>query len=423
MRKMLLIILLSVAGISQIHAARPRTVNKVKKEQQTAKKKISENTHKLDANTRETQRNLNELSVLKAEITDKNREISSVKAHIDSIDSDIRSASDSLQILSDDLAVMKEAYIKSLRSLQGSQPVMDAMGFVFSSRSFSKAYARMRYVREFAAWRRRKARAINETSERINLQRRHLDSLNAAKRGSLVALNARQSELEQKRQNTDRVVKELNRERSKIKNAIAAQKRQMQQLDRELQKLEREAEQRRRQEAAAKAKNKKAKGKSKGASGSKANAAQMSGIAAADRALTGGFERNRGNLLLPVSGRYTVVRPFGAVRHPEIANIETTNTGVDILVPAGTKARCVYDGEVSAVMWQNDNAAIILIRHGDYRSVYQYIASPVVKTGDKVKTNQVIGTVAPHADYRKRPVLHFEIRKGRAPLSPMKWVK
>ncbi|MDE7412153.1 MAG: peptidoglycan DD-metalloendopeptidase family protein, partial [Paramuribaculum sp.] len=167
--------------------------------------------------------------------------------------------------------------------------------------------------------------------------------------------------------------------------------------------------------------NNKNKGKNTSSSGKKPE--QHSATSAADRKITGGFEANRGNLLLPVAGRYTVVRSFGSTHHPEIDNIETRNTGVDLLVSAGTKARCIYDGEVSAVMWQSSGMATILIRHGDYRSVYQYVSNPLVKTGDKVTTNHVLGTVAPNLDYSKRPVIHFEIRKGTSPLDPLKWAK
>lgn len=419
--RILLIVLVLCAEAIVVDAAPPRTVKKVRNEQQVAKKRINENTRKLNANAKETQRNLNELNVLNAEISVKNREISSVKAHIDSIDTGIRRATDSLSVLNAELEVLQEAYIKSLRSLQGTQPVMNSLGFVFSSKSFGKAYARMRYIKEFARWRKRKALAIISAKNRISDQRHHLDSLNTQKRGSLAELSSRQSELREQQRKTDRVVKVLKQERSKIQAAIQNQKKQMQQLENELKRLEREdAERKKREAAKAKASKSKTERNSKGGSSS---AGQVSGVAAADRKLTGGFERNKGRLLMPVSGKYTVARAFGTTRHPEINNIETQNTGIDILVSPGTKARCIYDGEVSAVMWQSKGIATVLIRHGDYRSVYQFVLSPVVKTGDKVKTNQIIGTVAPHVDYSKRPVLHFEIRKRRTPLSPLQWVK
>lgn len=431
MYRILLLIFLCFAGTVTAGPVKPRTVKKVKSEQQSAQKRIKENTRKLNANTRETQRNLNELHVLNAEISATNKEIATVRSHIDSINTGIRHTTDSIAGLNARIDEITRTYAKALRSLQGSQPVMDKLGFIFSSESFGKAYARMRYVDEFARWRKRKVAAITAAREDMARQRTHLDSLNASKQISLRHLNTSQDKLVRKQQATDKVVKKLKSEQGRLKAAIRNQEKQMQQLENELKRLEREEAQRRKREEAARAARSKTSrqktskgGRNSAKAGSqKSDEEAVSGISAADRKLTGGFESNKGRLLLPVSGSYTIVRKFGSTHHPEINNIETRNTGIDILVGAGTPARCIYDGDVSAVMWQGAGIATILIRHGNYRSVYQYVASPRVKTGDKVKTNQVIGTVAPHADYSKRPVLHFEIRKGRTPLSPMQWVR
>ncbi len=245
----LILLLMVVCCFAESGAQKSRSVNKVKKEQQAAQRKIKENNKKLNDNNRETQRNLNELNVLKTEIKQKSQEISSVKANIDSLNIGIRSASDSLTRLERSLNRLQQTYVKALRSLQGTQPMMDYMGFVFSSESFSMAYARMRYMSEFSRWRQRKVSEIMRAQDKVGRQRNYLDSLNLEKRGSLVELNKKEQELKEKKRQTDNVVKKLQKERKNLQAAIASQKKQMQQLVDELLRLEREAQARKKKEA------------------------------------------------------------------------------------------------------------------------------------------------------------------------------
>ena len=114
-------------------AAKPRDINKVKKEQQAAKKQIKEASRKLDENTKRTQQNLTKLNQLSGEITTKNKEITAMKAGIDSLDSRIRSASDSVTLLNNRLEELRRSYNDALRSMQGTGGATDVLGFVFSS--------------------------------------------------------------------------------------------------------------------------------------------------------------------------------------------------------------------------------------------------------------------------------------------------
>lgn len=421
----LLILLIAFWGVADMGAEpkkkrtgnnvkKERTIKGVKKEQNAAALKIKENDKKLKNNSIETNRKLNELSVLKSEIKLKSQEISLVKANIDSLNVGIRTASDSLERLEMVLTSVQQSYIKALRSLQGTQPMMDYLGYLFSSESFSKAYARMRYMSEFSRWRQRKINEILRAKDMVGKQRNYLDSLNAEKRGSLVELNKKEQELKDKKRQTDNVVSNLRKERKNLQAAIANQKKQMQQLENELKRLEKEEEDRRKQ--AEKNKNDKTQDKNK-------SQGSYTAMSEADRKISGGFEANRGNLLLPISGKYTVVRPFGSIHHPEIDNLETKNLGVDMLVADGTKVRCIYDGVVSGILRDNQSMCTVIIRHGEYRSIYQFVTNPTIKKGDKVVTNQVIGTVAHNLDYSRRPVIHFEIRKGTTPLNPLQWAK
>jgi len=146
-------------------------------------------------------------------------------------------------------------------------------------------------------------------------------------------------------------------------------------------------------------------------------------MAEADRKLTGSFTDNKGRLLFPVAGQYKIVGIFGRTSHPDLSRVEVNNSGIDIEVPAGAKARAVFDGEVSSVFRVNGYHNVVMLRHGSYLTVYAGIDRLDVRKGDKVKAGQTLGSIFTDADDDNRTILHFEVRREREKLNPTDWVK
>ena len=133
-----------------------------------------------------------------------------------------------------------------------------------------------------------------------------------------------------------------------------------------------------------------------------------------DRALSGGFEANRGRLPSPVAGG-RIVSHFGQHGVEGLPGVVLDNKGINILGGPGAAARSIYDGEVSAVFNVGGSMGV-LIRHGSYISVYCNLASVSVSRGQKVSVRQPIGTVG------KDNILQFQLRKERAKLNPEQWL-
>ena len=136
-----------------------------------------------------------------------------------------------------------------------------------------------------------------------------------------------------------------------------------------------------------------------------------------DRKLSGSFEKNRGILPMPITGPYVIVGHFG--QYAVTKNVRLDNKGIDIKGKAGAKARAIFDGEVSAVFKYN-GLSNVLIRHGNYISVYCNLSSVSVSKGSKVKTKSEIGTI--HNDASGNAVLHFQLRKETTKLNPEVWL-
>ena len=139
--------------------------------------------------------------------------------------------------------------------------------------------------------------------------------------------------------------------------------------------------------------------------------------------LSGSFASNKGKLPYPVTGNCRIVRRFGRQKHPELKYVETDNPGIDIEASQGAQARAVFDGKVSAIFQQPGYNNIVMVRHGNYLTIYAGLANIYVKTGDTLKMGQAIGVVFTDKDDENRALLHFEIRKEREKLNPELWLK
>ena len=138
-----------------------------------------------------------------------------------------------------------------------------------------------------------------------------------------------------------------------------------------------------------------------------------------DRKLSGSFEKNRGKLPTPITGPYLIVSHYGTHEVTGLKYVKLDNKGIDIKGQRGAKARAIFAGEVSAV-FQYNGTANVLIRHGQYISVYCNLASTSVSRGQHVDTKQSIGTVS--TDATGNTVLHFQLRKETTKLNPEVWL-
>lgn len=418
-----------------------RTVENVQRDKKKAQQQISETSGKIKANTREINRQVNRLGQLNADIDNGRRSIERLNARIDTLSSLAAVARDSVTTLEGELETMRQAYVKALRRLQPEAASMNSWTFVFSAKSFNEAYQNIRYLRQFSAWRQRKAENIREVADRIAERRAELIRLHSESDEALRKVDASQRQLTRNQAEAETLLASLKKEDASLRQMLKEQKQKAAALDRELDRIiaeeqrraaeeeRRRKEEERKQQLAQQKPQKQTSASSPTqvaeAKPSKGNATarQQPVQTAATAALTGSFADNKGRLLFPVAGKYRVVRQFGRHPHPTLPHVETDNSGIDIEVSAGTQARAVFGGKVSAIFKQDGFNSIIMVRHGKYITIYAGLDNISVKQGDNVKAGQNLGTVFSDPDNDNRAVLHFEIRNERQKLNPTQWVK
>lgn len=136
---------------------------------------------------------------------------------------------------------------------------------------------------------------------------------------------------------------------------------------------------------------------------------------------SGDFARGQGQLDWPVNG--SVVGRMGLETHPRFGT-KVRNDGVDIACPVGTAVRAVAKGRVD---FANDDyegvGGMVVLNHGDgYYTIYSHLSEVSVNTGIEVSSGTVIGRSGETGSL-KGPMLHFEVRKGSAPMNPESWLR
>ncbi|RZJ48193.1 MAG: peptidase M23, partial [Chryseobacterium sp.] len=130
------------------------------------------------------------------------------------------------------------------------------------------------------------------------------------------------------------------------------------------------------------------------------------------------FAANKGRLAMPAYG--TITHRFGRQPHPVFKNIVEENNGIKISVAKGTNAKAVFPGTVSSVMPAADGTKTVLIKHGDYFSIYSNLSNNTVSKGQQVSAGTSVGTIA--QDFDGSFTLDFQIWRGDTPVDPLGWL-
>lgn len=99
----------------------------------------------------------------------------------------------------------------------------------------------------------------------------------------------------------------------------------------------------------------------------------------------------------------------------------TFNPGIDYSIASGSKIYAVAGGTVTLLGESPYYGKVIIITHSNgYRTVYACLSEINVKTGDKIRLNQLIGRTGENPEGQ---IFHFELWKENIPLNPEEWLR
>ena len=401
----------------------------------TLQKQIAESETLLNTTKKDVGSQLNGLAALTGQIEERKRYILTINNDMETIDRELSKLERQLVRLENDLKDKKKKYEASVQYLYKNRSVQEKLLFILSAKTLSQTYRRMRYVREYADYQRLQGEEILKKQEQVNQKKTELQQVKKAKASLLKEREVEKEKLEAQEKEKKTLVANLQKKQRGLQNELNKKRKEANQLNARIDRLIAEEIEKARKRAAEEARKEAAARKKAAAKETKPTATSSSEktttkkvapletytMDKADRELSGSFISNRGKLPMPITGPYIITSRYGQYSVEGLRNVKLDNKGIDIQGKPGAQARAIFNGKVAAV-FQLNGLFNILIRHGNYISVYCNLSSASVKTGDTVTTRQNIGQIFSDGADNGRTVLHFQLRKEKEKLNPEPWL-
>ena len=312
-----------------------------------------------------------------------------------------------MDLLQNELKDLKEDYASMIVKSYKSKSQHSRIMFLLSSDGFLQAYKRLQYMKQYAKHRKLQGESIKNKS--IVLEELNQGLLEDKKKKQILIDENKLAKTKLSKELVDQngLITALKKDEGKYASQIRKKQKEANKIDKQIEKLIRDAI------AASNKKNAKK-------SGTKVSSSKTLALTPEAKLVAADFTKNKGKLPWPVKNG-VVVKRFGNTRHPQLPNVTTYCSGVEITTEKNAKARAVFKGEVMEIQKIKGAAKAVFIQHGNYITIYQNMSNVTVKKGDKVTTKQEIGTVNTKASSGKT-ILKFLVYQNDKKMNPASWI-
>jgi murein hydrolase activator len=390
MRRVLLVIILCLAGAGSLYAQSRAELEELRKKNLQEIEYVDK---MLKTTATQKNENLNELRVIGKKLNLRERLINEYGEEIGLLEYRISLNRLATEMLEQDLTNLKNEYANSIVSAHKATKGTPALAFILSSADFNQGYKRLKYIQQVARYRRKETETIETiyvelqgTKERLEKDRRNINDLKNKE--------VRQKQLLHDEQNKkERLLTTLSKKEKQLKQELDEKRRIAKQVEKEIERLIEEERQK---------------------SGKTPMSSEM-------KIISESFGENRGRLPWPVE-KGIITSHFGLQKHPVLKNVTEDNIGIELTSGGATKAISVFKGEVVRVFAISGANMAVIIRHGKYLTVYQNLVNVRVKAGDNVSIGQDLGDVYLDGGNGDKSVLKFMIYEEKKKLDPELWL-
>jgi peptidase, M23/M37 family, putative len=434
-----------------------KTLQRLEQERKQLLRSIEASDKKLQQLRRDTRNEEQTLRTVKEQVEQRRQVVAVLGNEVSGLQARIDTLSGHIGRLHRREGALLLRYRAALMQLQRIDTHIDPVLFVLSSQNPAEARERQRFLSRYSKAVREASVALRTTRTEIEATKAEVGRTHSEKEQLLSLREAEKKKLEAEEQQRAAQVKDLQGKQQVLAQDLSKQKQKAEDLDRKIQ-AQVEAEilaaqrraaelQRRREEARRRRQSQRTQPTpppSTGRSGSgkgttppppppppaddepeERRAATPGGYAmdANERALASSFAQNKGRLPAPIRGSYSILRTFGVHQHSEHNRVQVNSSGVDFGVNGDSRAYAVFSGVVSRVFVIPGYGTAVILRHGNYLTVYANLSSVAVSTGSRVSTGQGIGSVGASPDGSSGRLLHFQLWHERTKLNPLAWIK
>ena len=385
-------LLLLSLNVLAVFTCSAQTISDLQKQKEQTLARISTTSQLIEEGTKSQAQNTQKLDLINSQIETRNDLIKNINQQIQFYNAEINQRVKSITRYEQQLDTLLLQYANFIRTTQFLQSKHDVLLHILASRNLSQMYRRIRFYREYLQYQHSQHDAITALNNRLHAER---DSLLTAQKYLVVLRNEEynsRNQLISEQTQYNNELKRLMQKEKELRNTLLEDRKKVQALNVAINKLiEEEAEQ-----------NRKAKHD------------------AIYKKLSKDFASNKGRLPWPILTG-TIVRGYGQQESKLLKGIRTPSEGVDIAAKKNSVVRSIFNGKVTKVARIPGGNDVVIIRHGDFLTLYSNLTNLVINIGDEVKAGQAIGTLYTEKN-AEQGILHFEIWKEFRSQNPKLWL-
>lgn len=391
----ILVVLICFPGFSQ-------SSSKLKAKEKELQKKIEDTKNLIKLTKNSEQLTIAELAILNHQIAYREELVLNINYQMRKIEEDIEAMEMQIVQLENNINILKDEYAKMLQYAYKNRNDEFNLFYVFSAESYSEAYKRMQYIEQYADYRTNQVIKIQETKAILDSNLVQLQTAKVSKE-QIASLQEQEKQnfLKDKQEQQDALLK-LKMNEQKYSSQLMAQQKEKAKIQAKI-------------TAAIKAELEAAEKENKAGFALTPEAAS----------LAKSFASNKGKLPWPVE-KGAITTRYGKHQHKDYINVTTDSKGIDITTEQGSDVRAIFGGAVSSVFTIPGAGKVVMVSHGNYRTVYANLKEVYVKKGDKIDTKDKIGKLLP-AIAGNVSEAHLEIWKissaGTNTENPELWIK
>ena len=300
------------------------------------------------------------------------------------------------------LKALKKDYAQMIVKSYKSRSDQSKLMFLLSSTNFQQAYKRLQYIKQYADYQKLQAELIK--TETVKMQKLNIELVAQKKnKQALIEDNKRaKSILDNERLQQNALIKDIKNNLSQFSAQLKTKQSESRKIDKQIRKII---------QAAIAESNKKA---------GKSSKLKVFSLTPEQKILAANFTANKGKLPWPVTNGVVKLR-YGTKPSPIDPSLTIKSNGVRIATNKGEQVRAVFDGVVQGIMTPKNGNNTIMIRHGNYITIYKNLSKFYVNKGDKVTTKQMIGEVITNKSSGET-ILSFGIYKDSSIQNPSQWI-
>lgn len=371
-------------------------VDKVRKMRESTLKEIEYANKLLEETRGKTKASIEEVNIINQKLRKRKQYIASLETETEMVGKTVAEYQNEIDKVQAEIKRLKDLYaemlVKNYKNRWNNYYIM----YFLASDNMNQLYQRLRFVRIYYNYIENQKLKLDNLKADLSVKSNALMEVKKQKDNLIRSTKREYGVIQEESAKKMVLLNSLKKKQAEIEREIRDKERTAKKLDNEITKII-EAEKR------------------KSASGSiKAN------LTPADQIISSDFEKNRGKLPWPtregiISGKY------GEHEHPDFKQVKIRNDGIYISTSKGEPVRTIFKGVVSRVFSIPGENYTVIIKHGNYYTLYHNLVDVTVKAGQHVETKEVLGKVYTDNE-TKESTLYFQIWKETERNDPELWL-